>query len=100
MFGMSGIIRVTPAELESMATRYNHESGEVSTQIERLDTMMKELTSMWEGASSVAFEEQYVRLKPHFHEMRELLSEVGVQLNRTGNALRDADQQIASQIRG
>ena len=27
---MSGIIRVTPAELEAMATRYNHESGEVA----------------------------------------------------------------------
>jgi WXG100 family type VII secretion target len=100
MFGMSGIIRVTPAELESMATRYNHESGEVASQIGRLDGMISELQSMWEGASSAAFAEQYERLKPHINEMRELLSEVGVQLNRTGNALRDADQQIASQIRG
>ncbi len=97
---MSGIIRVTPAELESMATRYNHESGEVASQIGRLDGMISELQSMWEGASSAAFAEQYERLKPHLNEMRELLSEVGVQLNRTGNALRDADQQIASQIRG
>ena len=96
---MSGIIRVTPAELESMATRYNHESGEVASQIGRLDGMISELQSMWEGASSAAFAEQYERLKPHLNEMRELLSEVGVQLNRTGNALRDADQQIASQIR-
>ncbi|MFJ7932754.1 WXG100 family type VII secretion target [Sporosarcina sp. NPDC096371] len=97
---MSGIIRVTPAELESMATRYNHESGEVASQIGRLDGMMSELQSMWEGASSAAFAEQYERLKPHLNEMRELLNEVGLQLNRTGNALRDADQQIASQIRG
>ena len=46
------------------------------------------------------FAEQYERLKPHFNEMRELLSEVGIQLNRAGEALQDADQQIASQIRG
>ena len=100
MLSMSGIIRVTPAELESMATRYNHESGEVATQIGRLDGMISELQSSWEGASSAAFAEQYERLKPHLNEMRELLSEVSVQLNRTGNALREADQQIAGQIRG
>jgi WXG100 family type VII secretion target len=100
MFRMSGVIRVTPAELEAMATRYNHESGEVAGQIGRLDGMIGELQSMWEGASSAAFAEQYERLKPHFNDMRDLLNEIGVQLNRTGNALRDADEQIAGQIRG
>ena len=34
---MSGIIRVTPAELDAMSSRYNHESGEVASQIGRLD---------------------------------------------------------------
>ena len=97
---MSGIIRVTPAELEAMSSRYTHESNEVGSQIGRLDGMIGELQSMWEGASSAAFAEQYERLKPHFNEMRELLSEVGLQLNRTGQALQDADQQIAGQIRG
>jgi len=96
---MSGIIRVTPAELEAMSNRYNNESGEVAAQIGRLDGMISELTSVWEGASSRAFAEQYERLKPHFNDMRDLLSEIGVQLNRTGQALRDADEQIAGQIR-
>jgi WXG100 family type VII secretion target len=100
MFGMSGVIRVTPAELEAMATRYNHESGEVAAQIGRLDGMISELLSAWEGASSEAFAEQYERLKPYFNDMRDLLGEVSVQLNRTGNALREADEQIAGQIRG
>lgn len=97
---MSGIIRVTPAELDAMASRYNHESGEVALQIGRLDVMIGELHTMWEGASSAAFAEQYERLKPSFNDMRELLSEVGLQLGRAGQALQDADQQIAGQIRG
>ncbi|MCM3087042.1 WXG100 family type VII secretion target [Bhargavaea ginsengi] len=96
---MSGIIRVTPAELEAMSNRYNNESSEVSAQIGRLDGMIAELQSAWEGASSRAFAEQYERLKPHFIDMQDLLSEIAVQLNRTGHALRDADEQIASQIR-
>ena len=52
------------------------------------------------GYSGKISEEQYERLKPHFNDMRELLSEISVQLSRTGQALQDADQQIASQIRG
>ncbi len=97
---MSGIIRVTPAELDAMASRYKHESGEVASQIGRLDGMISELQSMWEGSSSKAFADQYDRLKPSITEMRELLNEVGLQLSRAGQALQDADQQIASQIRG
>ena len=42
MYGMSGIIRVTPAELDAMAGRYNHESSEVASQIGRLDGMIGE----------------------------------------------------------
>lgn len=97
---MSGIIRVTPAELTAMANRYKHESGEVESQIGRLDGMIGELQGMWEGASSAAFAEQYERLKPHFHEMSQLLMEIGTQLDSAGAAMQDADQQIASQIRG
>jgi uncharacterized protein YukE len=39
---MSGIIRVTPAELESMSTRYHSESSQVGEQIVRLNGMIKE----------------------------------------------------------
>ncbi len=100
MFGMSGLISVTPAELDAMATRYHQESGQVVEQIDRLDKMIDELSIVWKGASSLAFAEQYNLLKPNFQEMSKLLTDVGDQLTRTGNALREADEQIASQIRG
>ena len=48
---MSGIIRVTPAELEAMSNRYGSESAQVEEQISRLDNMIQELQSMWEGES-------------------------------------------------
>lgn len=97
---MSGIIRVTPAELEAMAKRYVHEAGEVDLQIGRLDKMISELDTIWDGAASTAFAEQYARLQPEFVKMSELLRSIDRQLDSTAKALRDADQQIASQIRG
>ncbi|MCA1061064.1 WXG100 family type VII secretion target [Rossellomorea aquimaris] len=97
---MSGIIRVTPAELISMANRYTSESGQVGEQISRLDNMISELEGMWEGESSRAFAEQYQTLRPSFLQMQQLLEDISMQLTSTSKSLEDADAQIANQIRG
>ncbi len=97
---MSGIIRVTPAELESMSSRYNEESGQVGEQIVRLNSMIKQLEDAWEGEASRAFSQQYEELKPSFQQMQKLLEDIAGQLSSTAKALEDADKQIASQIRG
>lgn len=97
---MSGIIRVTPAELESMSSRYTEESGQVGEQISRLNSMIKQLEEMWEGEASRAFSQQYEELKPSFEQMQKLLEDIAGQLSSTAKALEDADRQIASQIRG
>ncbi|MGX2958099.1 WXG100 family type VII secretion target [Peribacillus sp. JNUCC 23] len=97
---MSGIIRVTPAELDSMSNRYTSESNQVGDQITRLNTMIGELESVWEGEASRAFSEQYDALKPSFVQMQNLLEDISRQLKGTARALADADNQIASQIRG
>jgi WXG100 family type VII secretion target len=96
---MSGIIRVTPAELRDMAGRYNNESGQVQELVSRLDTMKSQLQDMWEGASSEAFAAQYEELKPSFVEMSNLLTKIAKQLDDSANVLEDTDNQIASQIR-
>ncbi|MGF2617794.1 WXG100 family type VII secretion target [Rossellomorea vietnamensis] len=97
---MSGIIRVTPAELISMSNRYTSESSQVGEQISRLDNMISELEGMWEGESSRAFAEQYQTLRPSFLQMQQLLEDISMQLNSTAKSLEDADAQIANQIRG
>ncbi|MCY9417001.1 WXG100 family type VII secretion target, partial [Bacillus inaquosorum] len=52
---MAGLIRVTPEELRAMAKQYGVESQEVLNQVDRLNRMISDLKSMWEGASSEAF---------------------------------------------
>ncbi|MDQ0230846.1 WXG100 family type VII secretion target [Metabacillus malikii] len=97
---MSGLIQVTPAELQDMARRYSNESNKVKDQIDELDNMIDQLEGMWKGESSRAFSEQYSALRPSFVDMQELLDSIHRQLNETANAIESADQQIASQIRG
>ncbi|MBD7965258.1 MULTISPECIES: WXG100 family type VII secretion target [Fictibacillus] len=97
---MSGIIRVTPAELVDMSGRYSNESSQVGEQISRLNAMISQLEGMWEGEASKAFSQQYEALKPSFLQMQQLLEDISAQLNNTSRALEDADNQIASQIRG
>ncbi|MBH0162756.1 MULTISPECIES: WXG100 family type VII secretion target [Fictibacillus] len=97
---MSGIIRVTPAELVDMSGRYSNESSQVGEQVSRLNAMISQLEGMWEGEASRAFSQQYEALKPSFLQMQQLLEDISAQLNNTSKALEDADNQIASQIRG
>ncbi|MEC2077198.1 WXG100 family type VII secretion target [Metabacillus fastidiosus] len=97
---MSGIIRATPEELNSVGGQYAVQSQNVEEVIRHLEDMKKHLIDIWEGEARNAFITQYEELKPSFVNMATLLQEVSQQLQSTAKALADADQQIASQIRG
>ncbi len=97
---MSGIIRVTPAELVDMSKRYSNEGGELGLLIGRLDSMIGQLQAMWEGEASNAFRDQYEELKPSFVQMQNLVEDISRQLDKTAHALQEADANIAGQIRG
>jgi len=97
---MSGNIRVTPAELEQVASQYLQESSMANEQVIRLDNMIDQLVSMWEGQASQAFAAQYSELRPSYVRMSQLLEEVSRQLQSASNALQEADANVANQIRG
>lgn len=97
---MSGNIRLNPEELESFAQQYQQESGQVNDQIGRLDGLIGNLQDAWEGGASAAFAERYEEHKKSFIQMQQLLEDISRQLQSSAHALRDADADIASQIRG
>ncbi|MCR6112277.1 WXG100 family type VII secretion target [Bacillus sp. A301a_S52] len=96
---MAGQIRVTPEELNTIAAQYLVEGGNVNGVITNLDGLMDQLRTIWEGASSEAFSEQYEALKPSFLEMVELLEKINRQLKSTASSLEQADADIAAQIK-
>ncbi|MTH53962.1 WXG100 family type VII secretion target [Bacillus mangrovi] len=97
---MSQLIKVTPEELYTKANDYKAESENVHQQIGRLNTKMQELQELWKGSASDAFATQWEELRPSVQKMEVMLAEVSEQLTKTGQALQQADQDIAGQIRG
>jgi len=67
--------------------------------INRMGNIINELQSEWEGQASQAFAQQFDRLRPSFNEMRQLVDDIGTQLNGTANAVEQLDQEIASRFR-
>ena len=97
---MSGVIRVTPEELEQRSSEYLIEGENIQEVIAKLDNLRNALESEWEGQASQAFISQYEELKPSFIRMKELVDDISSQLRQTAGILRDTDQEIAAQIRG
>lgn len=97
---MAGMIRLSPEELESIASRYGVESTNVLDIVGNLDGLMETLHQIWEGSSKEAFHGQYEELRPSFMQMVELLEDINQQLSSAAAVMRDTDTNIASQIRG
>ena len=97
---MAGQIRMTP---DQMRTR----SGEVKGQgetfqgvIDRMQGIINELQTEWEGEASRSFATQFDSLKPSFVKMRELIDDISKQLTQTADAVEQLDRDIASKFGG
>jgi len=96
---MAGQIRLTPDQMRQR-------SGEVRTQgeifqdvIDRMQNVINELQTEWEGEASRAFADQFDRLKPAFNDMRQLIYDIGTQLDATATAVEQLDKDIAGKFR-
>ncbi|GAA0443742.1 WXG100 family type VII secretion target [Virgibacillus sp. AGTR] len=96
---MSGMMRISPEELATIAQQYGMESGNVLNIVGNLDGLMEKLEEIWEGNAKDAFAGQYEELRPSFMQMVELLEDVQRQLASTAQTLHDTDATIASQMR-
>ena len=97
---MSNQIRVTPDQMRAQAKQYVIEADKVNGTIGRLDSLLKELQSTWEGDASVAFANRFAELRPGFVKAEELIREISAALNATANTIEQTDEEIAKKYRG
>ncbi|AGF54056.1 MAG: hypothetical protein K0R54_5825 [Clostridiaceae bacterium] len=93
-----GQIRITPERMFERAKEYLGEAEAIGQVISKMDTLINELQSEWEGQASAKFADQYNELKPSFQKMQELTETIAKQLQQTGNAMQQMDQDIANQF--
>ena len=96
---MAGQIRLTPEQMRQRAGEMRTQGQTFQDVINRMQNLINELQTEWEGQASRAFYDQFNRLKPAFNDTRQLIDDIGTQLDATANAVENLDQEIAGRFR-
>ncbi len=96
---MANQIRMTPDTMRARANEYRGEADTVNQVICKMDSLLQQLQSEWEGSASESYAERYQELKPGFQKAEELIREIASALDSTANIVEETDQNIASQFR-
>ena len=92
-------IRMTPEQMRQRAGEVRTQGESFQDVINRMQDVINELQTEWEGQARRAFADQFNRLKPAFNDMRQLIGDIGTQLDATANAVEQLDQDIASRFK-
>ncbi|MBR3316870.1 MAG: WXG100 family type VII secretion target [Atopobiaceae bacterium] len=93
---MAGQIRITPDQMRTRANEYRVEAGHVEDVIGKMDRLLTQLQSEWEGEASRAYSARFGELRPGFVKAKELIDEIARALDTTAAALEDTDARIAA----
>ncbi len=96
---MSGQIRISPDQMRERAIQYRSEADAMSGIITRMDSLLAQLQSEWEGLASASYAESYQSLKPGFLKAEELIREIASALDATAKGIEDTDSSIANQFK-
>lgn len=96
---MAGQIRITPDMMRTRSGEYATQSEMVGEVISKMDSLLSQLQSEWEGEASRSYAEKYEELKPGFLKAQELIMEISQALNKTAEIVEQQDQDIAAQFR-
>ena len=91
---MSGQIRISPEQMHSRAAEVRNEGENFQQVIDKMQNLINALRDEWEGQAS----EQFDILKPSFIQMKQLIDDIGSQLDGTANAIERLDQDIAQKF--
>ena len=80
---MANQIRITPDQMRTRANEYRTEAETVNGVIQKMDSLLGQLQSEWEGAASESCAARYQELKPGFMKAEELIREIATALDST-----------------
>ena len=96
---MANQIRMTPETMRGRANDYRREADTVNGVIQKMDTLLQQLQSEWEGSASESYAARYQELRPGFQRAEELIREIAQALDSTARIVEEADSNIAGQFR-
>jgi len=96
---MENHIRITPDQMRQRANDYRREADTVNGVIVKMDSLLQQLQSEWEGAASESYAARYQELKPGFMKAEELIREIATALDSTAKIVEQTDSEIANQFK-
>ena len=90
---------MTPDMMGQRANEYRNEAETVNGVIGKMDRLLQQLQSEWEGAASESYAARYQELKPGFMKAEELIREIAQALDSTAKIVEETDTNIANQYR-
>ena len=96
---MANQIRITPDQMRTRAKEYRTEAGNMGATIKKLDSLLNQLRSEWEGDASEAFATRYSELRPGFVKAEELIEDIASALDATAKTVQQTDEEIARKYR-
>ena len=97
---MANQIRMTPDTMRERANQYRSQADVVNGVIGKMDSLLSQLMSEWEGMASQSYCNRYAELKPGFVQAEELIREIALALEQTARIVEETDNNIANQLRG
>ena len=96
---MANQIRITPDQMRQRANQYRTEADTVNGVIKKMDSLLQQLQSEWEGSASESYATRYAELTPGFQKAEELIREIAQSLDSTARIVEETDSDIANQFK-
>lgn len=84
--------------MRERAGEYRTEAENVENVISKMDSLLEQLQSEWEGSASEAYAAKFEELRPGFVSAKELIDEIAAALDKTAEIVENTDNDIASQF--
>ena len=97
---MSNQIRLSPDQMRERASQYRAEADKVNAVIAKMDNLLSQLQSEWEGSASESYAARYQEMKPGFTKTEELIREIAAALDSTARIVEETDAEIGRKYQG
>lgn len=97
---MAGIIRLNAEGLQSASSQLKQQGNELENLINQMQSVINSLPDSWEGATAVAYVNQFSDLRPGLNQTRELVQTIAVQIDDALRAVQELDSSLAGQLGG
>ena len=96
---MNKMIKMTPETMRQRAGEYSTQASNLDSIIKKMDKLLTQLQTEWEGQAAEGFAAKCAELKPGFTKARDLITDISTALKTSADKLEQTDKEIGSSWR-